>query len=503
MGSRFRGYIEPGAMPPLHRYFGTPVTTCDPERHLRQPLLRHPLRHARHHPGRARADGPAVAVLGVRLRDGAQVGAHAPAHRGGARSASSRIAKGGSATTSASGWFSPWQAAWINLRAMFVYGADFFLFKPGLLLLALGLLLTLPLSFGPVTLGPITFSLHWMLLGLSLAIARPAVRLHGRSCRRCSSTTTARRPRRWFRRFPYKRTVALSARLFGVGLVLRRPADRQLRPQRLPAARRLDGQPPGRDRHRCSRCCGFMTFTFTLLLHSTAVAVRRRGDERCAHARLPAERAAGPSVDRFGVWLSARQIRRHVPSFAGKRVGDFGCGFQAAFARTIARPRSPALVLVDVALAARSQGHPRVQAIEGRLPDAWRRCPTAQPRRRPDRLGARARLGRAAGLLAEVAAPAAPGGVALVNVPSWRGKKFLELSAFRLGLSPAERDGRPQDVLRRARPLAAAGRRRLPAAAASAASRTSSASTPSPRAGRTGRRCSGARPTGSTCSGPR
>ena len=29
------------------------------------------------------------------------------------------------------GWFSPWQAAWINLRAMFVYGPDFFLLKPG------------------------------------------------------------------------------------------------------------------------------------------------------------------------------------------------------------------------------------------------------------------------------------------------------------------------------------------------------------------------------------
>ena len=27
MGSRFRGYIEPGSMPPLHRYFGTPFTT--------------------------------------------------------------------------------------------------------------------------------------------------------------------------------------------------------------------------------------------------------------------------------------------------------------------------------------------------------------------------------------------------------------------------------------------------------------------------------------------
>ena len=29
-----------------------------------------------------------------------------------------------------------------------------------------------------------------------------------------------------------------------------------------------------------------------------------------------------------------------------------------------------------------------------------------------------------------------PGGVLLVNVPTWRGKAFLEFSAFRLGLSP-------------------------------------------------------------------
>ena len=27
MGSHFRERIEPGAMPPLHRYFGTPLTT--------------------------------------------------------------------------------------------------------------------------------------------------------------------------------------------------------------------------------------------------------------------------------------------------------------------------------------------------------------------------------------------------------------------------------------------------------------------------------------------
>ena len=32
-----------------------------------------------------------------------------------------------------------------------------------------------------------------------------------------------------------------------------------------------------------------------------------------------------------------------------------------------------------------------------------------------------------------------PGGLLLLNVPTWRGKMFLEFSAFRLGTSPAWR----------------------------------------------------------------
>ena len=53
------------------------------------------------------------------------------------RSASSRTARAAVSHHKRSGWFSPWQAAWINLRAMFVYGADFFLFRPGFVLFAL------------------------------------------------------------------------------------------------------------------------------------------------------------------------------------------------------------------------------------------------------------------------------------------------------------------------------------------------------------------------------
>jgi SAM-dependent methyltransferase len=143
----------------------------------------------------------------------------------------------------------------------------------------------------------------------------------------------------------------------------------------------------------------------------------------------------GTAVDRFGVWLSGRQIRRFVPTFAGKRIGDFGCGFQAAFSRTVL-DEVAAAVLVDVALAEDLKADPRIRAIEGTLPDALAALPDAEL----DvvlLVSILEHVGDPLRLLSEVRRVLAPGGVALVNVPSWRGKTYLEFSAFRLGLSPA------------------------------------------------------------------
>ena len=67
-----RARSRPARCPRLHRYLGTPVTTWILNRLYSQPLLRHPLRHARHHARRARAHGSAVAVVGVRVRDDAR-----------------------------------------------------------------------------------------------------------------------------------------------------------------------------------------------------------------------------------------------------------------------------------------------------------------------------------------------------------------------------------------------------------------------------------------------
>ena len=141
-------------------------------------------------------------------------------------------------------------------------------------------------------------------------------------------------------------------------------------------------------------------------------------------------------VDRFGVWLSARALRRELGSLAGKRLGDFGCGYHATFAQSVLDDVASA-VLVDVSLADDLKADRRVTAIEGQLPDALGAVPDASL----DAVlcvSVLEHLSAPLGALRELRRVTAAGGVCLINVPSWRGKRWLEFSAFRLGLSPRE-----------------------------------------------------------------
>ena len=140
-------------------------------------------------------------------------------------------------------------------------------------------------------------------------------------------------------------------------------------------------------------------------------------------------------VDRFGVWLSARQIRRHAPDFRGRRIADLGCGYHAAFARTVLHEVKSA-VLADVSISPELQRHPKVQALQGQLPQVLRDL-SSKSLDVILCISVLEHLWEPSAALAEFRRLLAPGGVCLLNVPSWRGKRFLEFSAFRLGLSPA------------------------------------------------------------------
>jgi 2-polyprenyl-3-methyl-5-hydroxy-6-metoxy-1,4-benzoquinol methylase len=141
-------------------------------------------------------------------------------------------------------------------------------------------------------------------------------------------------------------------------------------------------------------------------------------------------------VDRFGIWLSGRQIRRAIGDFRGLRVADVGCGYQARFMRTVLDEVRFAL-LVDVSLAPDLKAHAKVQTLEGALPEVLSAVPSGSQ----DAvmcMSVLEHLWHPLETLKEFRRILAPRGTCLLNVPTWRGKWFLEFSAFRLKTSPPD-----------------------------------------------------------------
>ena len=168
-------------------------------------------------------------------------------------------------------------------------------------------------------------------------------------------------------------------------------------------------------------------------------------------------RALSP-VDHFGVWLSSRAVLRNAV-FDGMRVADFGCGYDASFARRIL-PRVRRMLLVDVHLAEDLKRHPKVDAIDGPL-EAVLPAVASGSLDIVICLSVLEHLDDPQQALDDLRRILVPGGIALINVPSWRGRAWLELSAFRLGLEPGLRDRRPPALLRPPGSLADARARRL------------------------------------------
>jgi len=268
MGTRLKGYLEPGAMPALHQHFGTPLTTW---------ILNkmYGAKFTDIHCGMRALSTDAFRAMDLRsdsweyasemvlksIHLGLKI-AEVPVRF-------YRDQPGRLSHHRRTGWWSPWQAGWINLRAMFIYGADFFLLRPGIALLATGVALTLGLLGGPVTLGPITFSLYWMLLGVTLALLGLQCVYMGILAQIFYDLGNRQREK-WLERFEYTRTVLLSAFLvlLGAGMTsfLLRAYWRD--------NWKLVGPHPQLEHYWAVGglfflLAGFMTFTFTLLLHAS------------------------------------------------------------------------------------------------------------------------------------------------------------------------------------------------------------------------------------------
>jgi len=138
-------------------------------------------------------------------------------------------------------------------------------------------------------------------------------------------------------------------------------------------------------------------------------------------------------VDRFGVWLSQRATRRHLPSRNDLEVLELGCGYRAMQLIAL-EPKLKRGVGVDFQIA------PELQTLEKFTFHQW-----AIERTLPNLESESMDVVMLISVLEHLADPQSViqsawrllrrSGLLLVNVPTWSGKRFLEVSAFRLGFS--------------------------------------------------------------------
>jgi SAM-dependent methyltransferase len=139
-------------------------------------------------------------------------------------------------------------------------------------------------------------------------------------------------------------------------------------------------------------------------------------------------------ADRLGVWLSQWAIRRHLPKWNELEVLELGCGYRAANLIAL-EPKLKRGIGVDFQIAPELRTRERFTFYEGSIQEIL-------PKLERESFD----LVLLISVLEHLVEPRSvinsawhllrPSGLLLINVPTWVGKRLLELSAFRLGFSP-------------------------------------------------------------------
>ncbi len=163
MGNRFKGGIEPGAMPPLHRYLGNPVLSAVTR-------LAFGVRVGDVHCGmraftkeafqRMRTETPGMEFA-------TEMVANAAHHRLRIAEVPTRLYPD---KRERAPHLRTFRDGWRHLRFILTYAPDYLYLAPGAALLGLGLALQLALAAGPVYVGPVYLGIHYLALGAMLAL---------------------------------------------------------------------------------------------------------------------------------------------------------------------------------------------------------------------------------------------------------------------------------------------------------------------------------------------
>ncbi|MFN8610468.1 MAG: glycosyltransferase family 2 protein [Vulcanimicrobiota bacterium] len=156
MGNRFRGGIEPGAMPLHHRYLGNPVLTGLGRLFFNS-------RMGDFHCGLRGFQRDILEVLDLRttgMEFASEMVVKSELNRLKICEVPTRLAKDGRGRPP---HLNSWRDGWRHLRFLLLYSPRWLFYYPGLLLIGLGLALFAWLLPGPRQLGTVTFDVHTLL----------------------------------------------------------------------------------------------------------------------------------------------------------------------------------------------------------------------------------------------------------------------------------------------------------------------------------------------------
>lgn len=168
MGNRFKGGIEPGAMPPLHRYLGNPVLSFIGR-------LFYPSSIGDFHCGLRGYDREAILGLGLRttgMEYASEMVVKATLYKLRITEVPTTLKKDG---RSHPPHLRSFRDGWRHLKFLLMHSPDWLFLYPGIALTALGLVMMALLAAGPAYINGIALDVHTMLYGSAFTITGSSV----------------------------------------------------------------------------------------------------------------------------------------------------------------------------------------------------------------------------------------------------------------------------------------------------------------------------------------
>jgi hypothetical protein len=164
MGNRFRGGIEPGAMPALHRYLGNPVLSAIGRRFFHTPI-------GDFHCGLRGVHRERILALGLRtpgMEFASEMVVKASLAHYDIREVPTILRPDGRTRPP---HLRTWSDGWRHLRFLLMFSPRWLFLIPGLVAFAFGLALTIALLTGPIAVGPVEFELGALVYAAGITIA--------------------------------------------------------------------------------------------------------------------------------------------------------------------------------------------------------------------------------------------------------------------------------------------------------------------------------------------